>query len=359
MRGRPRFFLDGGRRAGKLGAWLGRGRVNLEASIHPRGRPKMENAPFPPSKLKSSILKDPFYLREVGHNRGRLRLIKITGVVTVLVAYGIWFFFWRSGKDWGELAIAIPAYGSLVLCLMALVLAMRSVDIEVSRDTAEALVMTPAPRERVVWAKVLGALEPLAPAALLLWAFYFVALPTVRGNFAATDILHGGLLRLEAVGPLPDKMELAYSGVSGDLASDAVVACGAVISDFSWYFFLAAFALYMRTTFRHMPLAPFIMSFIFLCLFALLEAQLSNMVLISGARRMLGVWPHYCFGWARGDRHVTLIFRGGWSLIFWTVLLWSVMILLRYLAARFMLRRAAKNFDRIATGASGASGDTH
>jgi len=185
------------------------------------------------------IATDIFYRCEVAKVR-HMRTASVFGAGLVLLAFAAWLFLWRSGRDWGLFATAASAYASLGLCAAAFILGARSVQQERTGDTADALVMTRASRRRILRAKALAAVEPIILPALLLGVFHFLAMPSLRGPFAMVDILHGGLLRLEAVNPLPAKEDLACAGWFGDFRVDALVACGALLSDFSWYYFCAA-----------------------------------------------------------------------------------------------------------------------
>jgi hypothetical protein len=295
------------------------------------------------------ILKDIFYRCELARAR-HLRGGSIFGAGLVLLAFVAWYLLWSSGLDWGLFASAAPAYASLGLCAAAFLLGVRSVQQERTGDTADALVMTRASRRRILRAKALAAIEPVILPALLLGVFYFLAMPSLRGPFAQVDTLHGGLLRLESVGPLPEKEYFAYVGWTGDLQADAVVACGAVLSDFSWYYFCAALGICAAV--RPLRGAAFLMLGIGVVLFVgtFIEGHVSNALLIDGVSKPeVWGWAHYDYdlglfrGWMATNG--ALVLREGQGLLGAASFLWAVMIMLRCLLAAWLLRRAARRFD--------------
>jgi hypothetical protein len=246
----------------------------------------------------------------------------------------------------GVITVAIPTFLSIALCALATVGACRSIKQEIEGKTAEALVLTPTSRERIVLGKALGALEPILLPAVLLLPYYFIAMPSMRGTFAATDILHGGLLRTEAIDPLPDSR---WGPPLGSICTDVAFACGALVSDFSWYVFLASLGLCLGVAFRGKLLPSIIVGALVLFFWTVVEAQVSNSVIIKGDAPVQWGWPHYIFGYFRGEYHKFFLRREGAELAIWTSAFWGLCVSLRFMASWFLLRRAARTFDRIAT----------
>jgi len=180
------------------------------------------------------IPKDPLYRRESGAGRRVALVAKLIGLAAVLGAILYWTVMALSRWWQVDMATTLVARCSWVFCAVAVVLGVQSVRGETAGGTAEALVLTPESRWRLVTTKLAGSAEFLVVAALLV-PLYCYSLWSLAGLQDISALLAGGLLRAAAaVGPrsggesiLPLDVALGLAGFAGDVAWYALfAACG-------------------------------------------------------------------------------------------------------------------------------------
>ncbi len=272
---------------------------------------------------------------------------KLSGLGAALVAYLAWAYISTSRNLGGGGAIAITAFASYFFCLLAFVLGLQSVSGEVSDHTAEALVMTPISRYRVIFSKIAGSSEFVLIAALLLPMYCFM-MSSGYTEFYNRAILHGGMFRcwvaFEASWDYGFHREQSY-------IMDAVIGMGAFAADLSWYSLLVAIGAWAGISRRH----PFVVWLKGLSVGALVLVGLtaiewagldfsrllaytemaSQASLLEIMEDLFNYSPFFNSG-----PYVSPTWTATWILI-------SVTIRLAVAAA--FLRRAAVNFDQIAT----------
>jgi hypothetical protein len=286
-----------------------------------------------------------------------MMVAKLSAMGAVLLAYLAWAIYaWvRTEATWLEV-LATTAV-SWLFCLLAFVLGVQSVRNEVTGATADALVMTPVSRFKVVASKLAGSMEFLGIAALLLPLYCFAMIsaheqPTVRA------FLHGGMPRCWlAMEWLFQRYWFSWQREQS-FAGDTAAGLAAALGDMSWYILLAACGAWaaatpggaLRIWARGLGLGAGVL--IALTLVELIGIDPESMAELAGISR-----PSYSYS-SRGTWLVDLLSYNPFSShswhglegfsVLWTAVWFTTCVALRLGAAWIFLRRAARNFDRVA-----------
>lgn len=121
-------------------------------------------------------------------------IAKIAGGVTVFAAYLFWATMALADQEGGSLAVLITAVASYLFCVIAFTLGLQSIRNEIAGGTAEALVLTPMSRRRLIFSKLAGTAEFVVIAALLIPLYCFTVASATGGN-APVIYITGGALR--------------------------------------------------------------------------------------------------------------------------------------------------------------------
>jgi hypothetical protein len=171
-------------------------------------------------------------------------LWKMVGVMIVIGAYGLWVAWAPRSEDPECVAVMMVAVGSVLLSLVAFSLGMLSVRNEVSSGTADALVMTPVSRRKLIISKLAGSAEFMVIVALLLPMYCFTGISGGDTSEVAAYV-HGGWLRW---------LVLSESWSFDRLPLDAVWGVLAFASDSTWYLLFAACGVWAAVSRRHVAI---------------------------------------------------------------------------------------------------------
>jgi hypothetical protein len=220
---------------------------------------------------------------------------------------------------------------------MFFALGMQSVRSEVSDGTAEALIMTPLSRFRLVISKLAGSIELVVVSALLLPLYCFTLAPASHGD-RVMAFMHGALLRLALT---PNGWQPV--GDQG-LAYEALIGLGAFASDLAWYALFCACGVWAatsaRTTVRSW-LKGLAVSGLMLGMLTSTEWLMGDpgnlYWMLSALRRAR--WYELAYGLDFGWRERSMT---------WIAIWLGCAVAIRLLFALLFTYRAARNFDRIA-----------
>ncbi len=288
--------------------------------------------------------RDPLYRRESGGGRRAALVWKLLGLLVVLSAYAMWFWrLWTIHAKWksfgwkiGSLAAFEIIVGFLLFGAAAFILGFRSVRNEVSGDTAEALVLTSASRLRLVWVKLLGSVEFLAIAALLVPLYCLTGI-NGGGDGEVEAFLQGGVLRLLAIDACGDYGQ--------HFAGDSIIGLCAFASDLSWYALFAACGVWTAVSRKPWPVI-WLKGLVAILLTALVVsvAARGGMAISSASTSAGDEDASVAVMWLRLLAAVPTGSNPAWL----ALLVLGATIALRLLMAHFLLLRAARRFDVIA-----------
>jgi hypothetical protein len=290
-------------------------------------------------RLRSALLpRNPIYRRESGAGQRTVTVTKITAAVMIMAAYGFWMFMAYSRRDHGQIPVTVTAIASCLFCLIFFALGVQSVRGEVADGTAEALIMTPLSRYRLILSKLAGSVELLIVAALLLPFYCFTLAPSIHGD-RVMAFMHGALLRLALT---PDSW---IPGGDQPFAIEALIGLAAFVGDLAWYAFFSSCGIWAACTTS-----------------SALRSWLKGLAVSGGLLGVLTV-----FEWLLGDPGnpywlLSAITRGNWyqlAYVFdfgwrdrsaqWMAIWFLVVVLTRLLLSALFIHRAARSFDTIAT----------
>jgi hypothetical protein len=316
-------------------------------------------------RLRRALLpRDPLYRRESGAGRRVVLVAKIAGLAVVMAAHVTWAILALSPGEmkttspaaaahWAPVAAATVA--SWFLCLLSFVLGLQSVRNEIAGDTAEALVMTPLRRTRLVTSKLAGSVEFLVIAALLL-PLYLWTLISLHTHMETRAFVHGGMYRCWML------FEGNWTpwGFYGEqsFGVDIMAGLGGFLGDMAWYLLLAAVGAWAGAS-RRPVLVVWLKGLAVaggvLVALTVLEwpgfdwpgcAQTMRETFTAGSLERGGafllVYNPFSWGWGWGDGVPERSTA-------WTALWAGASVTLRLVVAALFIRLAARRFDRIAT----------
>ncbi len=289
-------------------------------------------------RLRSALLpRDPMYRRESGAGRRVVTVTKITTTVMVIATYAFWMVMAYAGRDQGQIPVTVTAVACCLFCLIFFALGIQSVRGEVADGTAEALIMTPLSRHRLILSKLAGSVELLIVAALLLPFYCFTLAPGLHGD-RVMAFMHGALLRLALT---PDGW---IPGGDQPFAKEALIGLAAFLGDMAWYAFFASCGIWAASTTSSAP-----------------RSWLKGLAVSGGLLAGLTA-----FEWVLGDTGnpywlLSALAKGNWyelAYVFdfgWRdrsvqrIVVWFLIaVLVRLLLSALLIHRAARNFDAIA-----------
>ncbi len=304
-------------------------------------------------RLRRAFLpRDPIYRRESGAGSRTILVAKALGACVVVLSYLFWTIMALSGRDEGAIPVAVTTVASYFFCLLAFVLGLHATRGEVTDGTAEALVMTPIDRRRLVASKLAGSVEFVVVAALLL-PIYCCTLVSIPGGLHIRAMLHGGMFRLWALTEGHWGFQFHYGEHS--FAVDVLTGAFAFLADLSWYLMLAACgawaAVSRRPTFvvwvRGLAIGGLVLvglslvewvGFDFHGLSEAVSDCFTSSNLRSAYTGLLNYNPFFASPWSPPDTSTA-----------WTVAWITASVGLRLLVGWLFLARAARRFDLIAT----------
>ncbi len=271
------------------------------------------------SRLRRALVpKDPLYRRESGAGQRVVLVAKSVGLLIVLAAYLFWATMALAGKEDGSLAVLITAVASHLFCLIAFALGVQSIRNEIVGGTAEALVLTPMSRRKLILSKLAGASEFLVIAALLIPLYCLSVASATYGNAPVIYIAGGALRSVIAT----EWGNWLFIWDNQSYMVDTLVGLAAFVGDLCWYLLFAACGLWAGVLSRTTA-----------------GAWIKGIMTCCGLFLALTA-----FDWLPNAFHG---FYDGPAPRWW---LWVPMsFATRIVAARFLLRRTIRNFDRIAT----------
>jgi hypothetical protein len=295
------------------------------------------------------------------------RWFVVKGIILVaavaLVGYAAWAVLVNAGGvNRGIAAALISAATSAALCIVAFALGFALIRNEIAGGTAEALVLTPAPKAVIVTSRFSVLVKIMLASAVLL-PMNCVTINTEGDDRAAVSLMQGGASRAAAaylhwydrVWPAPPPPGTAvssgYWGPAPQIDAESLtLGLGCLVSDMTWYALFGAAGLLVAILSRARGLNLVIGLLACLLVFAILACADTLICYLSmnppDPDRLNWPW-HYGGGWGWG-KGVGGAESSMMSLLSFGVPL-AVSLLLRIMATGIFLRQAARHFDRIAT----------
>jgi hypothetical protein len=315
-------------------------------------------------RLRRALLpRDPLYRRESGAGRRVVLAAKIAGLVVVLGAHLTWAILalctgeMRTRASMATTAhrapVAVATVASYFMALLSFVLGLQSMRGEIAGGTAEALVMTPMRRTRIVTSKLAGSVEFLVIAALLL-PLYLWTLISMHTDMEIRALVHGGMYRCWMLFE-GNWTPWAFYGEQS-FAADVLAGLGGFLGDMAWYLMLAAVGAWAGASrgpalvvwLKGLAVAGAVLVALTVlewpgfdmpgCTATLADALTAD----SPAGAVEALFVYDPFSWGYG--YLSPERSAGWTA------LWAgASVILRLVVAALFIRLAARRFDRIAT----------
>jgi hypothetical protein len=210
-------------------------RRRLRPPVEPDEAPTASNRPVFVRKLKRARIRQGLALWPLTHTRlHRASEALVAGAVAS--TYLAWIMFCRQGGNTGAAALAATTFGSAVIAMISFGLGVHFVSVESRNGTAQALVLTPAPKPEFLARRMSLLLKIVLLSCLLLPVYW-----------CAPDYNHWGTKydfhnELAVAQGLASRLAAAvgYWGDGRPAASSFFAGLYALGNDFTWYVIFAA-----------------------------------------------------------------------------------------------------------------------